>query len=401
MDPYTGLGHGLVQAGHEVTLVTHGIFEPLVEGSGISFHPLPVDTRVSAESSRGRKLHQSRTGMGSLIRLVAIARGQVAQMVDAIVAAADDSDVLLLSGNLAPLTLLIAEGLSRPCLGVNTYPLAPTNKFPTPLIGTRSWGPLFNRMAGHGYNLIWERVFIDAVREVRAKPGFPRITPGAARRAHERQGWPVFHGFSPRVVARPPDWPAGHEVVGYWWPYDRESELPSPLSEFLSAGPPPVFVGLGSLTVPDSERFSAEIVHALRASGLRGVIQRGWAELQGDGDDMITVGEVPHSLLFPRVAAVVHHAGPGTVAAGLRAGVPVVPIPIQFDQGFWAARLVTLGVAPEAIAPRELTALRLAAALRQATEDPSYARRAGDLAEHLRGEDGIAPVVDAVNRLAE
>ncbi|MFD5659245.1 glycosyltransferase [Streptomyces hirsutus] len=50
--------------------------------------------------------------------------------------------------------------------------------------------------------------------------------------------------------------------------------------------------------------------------------------------------------MFPRTAAVVHHAGAGTTAAGLRAGVPAVPVPVMADQPFWASRLYELGVAP-------------------------------------------------------
>ncbi|MDX3642738.1 glycosyltransferase, partial [Streptomyces sp. MB09-02B] len=129
-------------------------------------------------------------------------------------------------------------------------------------------------------------------------------------------------------------------------------------------------------------------------------IQRGWGELRGEGDDMFTVGEVPHSLLFPRTAAVVHHAGAGTTGAGLRAGVPAVPVPVQFDEGFWAARLVALGVAPAAVPLRGFTAAALTSALRRATTDPSYGRRARALADELRTEDGVAPVLTAVNRLA-
>ena len=201
------------------------------------------------------------------------------------------------------------------------------------------------------------------------------------------------------MVPRPRDWPPHLEVTGYWWPYDGEAQLSAELREFLDAGPPPVFVGLGSATVPDPARLSAEVVRALRRAGLRTVIQRGWGGLEAAGDDVLTIGEVPHSALFPRMAAVIHHCGAGTTAAGLRAGVPAVPVPIQFDEGFWAARLVALGVAPGALPLRKFTADALADAVRQATTDPSYGRRARDIAGRLRAEDGVAPVLDAVNRL--
>ncbi|MEV6590076.1 glycosyltransferase [Streptomyces acidicola] len=398
--PYTGLGHGLARAGHDVTLVTHGRFEPLVEGSGVRFHALPVDPRAALESERGRGLHHSTTGAGKLVRVVEMARRLAGQMADDVLAAARASDVLLLSGALVPLGHTVAEGLSLPSMGVYLQPLAPTREFAPPMTGTRSWGPVLNRAAGHGVTLAVERVFAETVRDLRARLALPRAGLGAVRKAHERRGWPVLHGFSPLVVSRPRDWRAGLDVVGYWWPYDRESQLPPELRDFLEAGPPPVFVGLGSATVPDAERLSGQVVRALRAAGLRGVIQRGWGELRGDGDDMLTIGEVPHSLLFPHMAAVVHHGGAGTTAAGLRAGVPAVPVPIQFDEGFWAARLVALGVAPRAVPLRGLTAGVLTAALREATADSSYGQRARSLAERVRGEDAVAPVLAAVQRVA-
>ncbi|MFF5362912.1 glycosyltransferase [Streptomyces scabiei] len=395
--PYTGLGHGLARAGHEVTLVTHARFEPLVAGSGVAFHALPVDPRAELESERGRGLHRSSTGAGKLYRAAEMARSLVGRMAGELVAAARACDVLLLAGTVAPLGHAIGRGLSVPSLGVNLQPLAPTREFAPPMTGVRSWGPVGNRMAGHAVNAAVEWIFKEEVRRLGTEYGLPPAGRAGALRGGER---PVLHGFSPRVVPRPGDWRAGLDVTGYWWPYDREDRLPAALLDFLDAGPPPVFVGLGSATVPDAGRMSDEIVRALRAAGLRGVVQRGWGELRGEGEDMFTVGEVPHSLLFPRMAAVVHHAGAGTTAAGLRAGVPAVPVPVQFDEGFWAARLVALGVSPGAVPLRGFTPAALTAALRRATTDPSYARRARVLAEELRGEDGVRPVLTALDRLA-
>ncbi|MER7563877.1 glycosyltransferase [Streptomyces sp. NPDC097941] len=397
--PFTGLGHGLAQAGHEVTLVTHGRFEPLAARAGIGFHALPVDPRTELESSRGRALHRSRTGVGKLARVVMMARALAVEMADDLVAAARVSDALLLSGSVAPLGHAVAEGLSLPSLGLNLQPLAATREFAPPLLGTGSWGRPGNRLAGLALNLAVEQVFAAALPSVRSRLGLPPTGPAAALRTRERQAWPVLHGFSPRVVARPRDWRSGLDVAGYWWPYDGDAPLSDDLRRFIEAGPPPVFVGLGSATVPDPARTSAEIVRALRRAGLRGVVQRGWADLSATGDDMLTVDEVPHSALFPRMAAVVHHAGAGTTAAGLRAGVPAVPVPIQFDESFWAARLVALGVAPRAVPLRHLTADSLEAALVQVTRDAGYRERARALGVHIRGEDGVTPVLEAVDRL--
>ncbi|WP_093771137.1 glycosyltransferase [Streptomyces sp. yr375] len=400
--PFTGLGAGLVRAGHEVTLVTHARFAPLVTGSGVGFHALPLDPRAELESERGQGLHRSTTGPGKLLRVARMARALVGRMTDDLLTAAQESDVLLLSASVAPLGHAIAEGLALPSLGLYLQPVAPTREFGPPLLGGGSWGAVGNRLAGHGVGVAFEQIFAPVLPTVRARLGLPAVRRAAGLRARdrERRGWPVLHGFSPLVVPRPRDWRPELDVTGYWWPYDRETRLPAAVREFLDAGEPPVFVGLGSATVPDPRRLSAEIVRALRRAGLRGVIQRGWAGLAADGDDMLTVDDVPHSLLFPETAAVVHHCGAGTTAAGVRAGVPAVPVPIQFDETFWADRLVALGVAPRTLPLRHLTADTLTAALVRATRDPEHRERARELGARVRGENGVERVVAAVARLS-
>ncbi|CAM5594592.1 glycosyltransferase [Streptomyces aurantiogriseus] len=398
--PFTGLGHALVRAGHEVTLVTHARFAPLVTGSGVGFHPLPVDPREELESERGRGLHRSSTGAGKLLRLARMGRALVGRMTDDLVAAARASDALLLSASVAPLGHTIAEGLSLPSLGLYLQPVAPTGEFRPPMLGGGSWGALGNRLAGHGVELAVEQAFAPALPAVRARLGLPAARRfGRGLRARERRDGPVLHGFSAHMVPRPRDWRPGLDVVGYWWAYDRETRLPPAVRDFLDAGPPPVFVGLGSATVPDPQRLGAEIVRALRQAGLRGVIQRGWAGLSADGDDMLTVDEVPHALLFPETAAVVHHCGAGTTAAGVRAGVPAVPVPVQFDEGFWADRLVALGVAPRVVPLRRLTADALTAALMRVTREPAFRERAREVGARVRAEDGAGRVVEAVERM--
>ncbi|MFI1393461.1 glycosyltransferase [Streptomyces sp. NPDC020681] len=398
--PYTGLGHGLARAGHDVTLVTHERFAPLAAAAGIGFHALPVDPRAELESTAGQGLHRSSTGAGKLARMISMARALVGQLTDDLLAAARASDVLLLSGSLGPLGHTIAEGLELPSMGVYLQPIAATGEFAPPVGGTRSLGRVGNRLAGRAVNAAVDHVFAATAPELRARLGLPRTGARAARHARERQDWPVFHGFSELVLQRPRDWRPGLRIAGYWWPHDPpQPQLPPRLRDFLADGPSPVFVGFGSSTVPDTERASETVVRALRAARLRGVVQSGWSGLHAEGEDMLTVDEIPHSAVFPAMAAVVHHAGAGTTAAALRAGVPAVPVPIQFDQAFWSARLAALGVSPGPVPLRRLSTEVLTAALRQVTADPDYGQRARALAARLHQEDGVGPVLAAVDRL--
>jgi UDP:flavonoid glycosyltransferase YjiC (YdhE family) len=100
------------------------------------------------------------------------------------------------------------------------------------------------------------------------------------------------------------------------------------------------------------------------------------------------------------VAAVVHHGGAGTTAAGLRAGVPTVVIPFFGDQPFWAWRVYELGAGPKWVPRKKLTAGRLAAAIQQAVDDPALILRAEELGQRIRAEDGIGTAVQLVERFA-
>jgi sterol 3beta-glucosyltransferase len=113
-----------------------------------------------------------------------------------------------------------------------------------------------------------------------------------------------------------------------------------------------------------------------------------------DGPSVLSIGEVPHDWLFPRMAAVVHHAGAGTTAAGLRAGVPAVPVPVLADQPFWANRLHALGAATAPIPLSRLTADRLAGALRAVLTDPHFAARAQAVSARLASEDGATRILE-------
>ncbi|MFD7707889.1 glycosyltransferase [Streptomyces sp. NPDC059786] len=386
--PYTGLGAALRRAGFEVAVAATDPFAALVRGAGLEFRGLPAPTEARGGGTGGRAMMRTAAAF-----VTELGRG----FADV---AADGTDLLLLSATTAPLGWHLAEATGTPSLGVYLQPTAPTGDFPPVVTGGRSLGRLANRATGRFALRMADRVYGQAVAELRRRLGLPPLSPSAMRRRKERADWPVLHGFSTALVPRPADWRTGLEITGTWWPHlDPAERLPAELEDFLRAGPRPVFVGFGSMASGDGERLSAIAVRALRRAGLRGVLQAGSAGLAADGDDVLTVGDVPHELLFPRVAAVVHHAGAGTSAAALRAGVPSVAVPVTADQPFWAGRLAALGAATAPIPFRSLTAERLADAFDVVVKRQAYARAAAIAAQHMATEDGAGRTLKAVERL--
>ncbi|MER7952642.1 glycosyltransferase [Streptomyces sp. NPDC096079] len=388
--PYTGLGASLRDAGHEVVLAATPSFAAMAASAGLDFRPLPADPGAHGDARGNRHLLRAASAF-------------LAQLGEGFAAAVDeDTDLLLLSTTTAPLGWHVAEARGIPSMGVYLQPTTPTADFAPPVGAARSLGRLGNRAAGQLTLRMTDRVYAPAVTRLRARLGLPALTPGQMRRRQNEARWPVFHGFSTALVPRPSDWESHLTVTGSWWPHtDPALPLPAELEAFLAAGPAPVLVGFGSMATGHGPRLSALAVQALRQAGLRGVLQSGAASLAAAGDDILTIGDVPHSALFPRLAAVVHHAGAGTSAAALRAALPSVTVPVTADQPFWAARLAMMGAAPSPLPFSTLTGDNLAAALSAATRDPSYTRAATAAQRHMATEKSAAAVVAAVKRLAD
>ncbi len=89
------------------------------------------------------------------------------------------------------------------------------------------------------------------------------------------------------------------------------------------------------------------------------------------------------------MSACVHHGGAGTTGAALRAGRPSVICPFFGDQPFWARRIQALGVGTAPLHIRKLSAVSLAAGIREVTGSSTMRSRAMELGARIRKEDGV------------
>jgi sterol 3beta-glucosyltransferase len=406
--PFGDLAVRLREAGHEVTIGTHERFAPVVRGFGAGFRPVAQDPsgllRLSDDSENGETPRFELTWAAAR-RNVQLVASYTRDFAFDIAAAVEGSraDVVLVNTAAAPLAWHAAEAVGVPCMGTYVEFAHPSRDFFVPNL---SWslGPWLNRAGARAAERLVDAWIGRATAELRRQYGLPPLTPSAMRRRMEAERWPVCHGFSPAVFRRPADWRPGLHVVGYWWPRHLAGwRPPADLVDFLDAGPPPVLVDFGSLGASHAERLGEVVPAAVRRAGVRAVVRSASAPSpdsppEGDGD-MITIGLADYAWLMPRVSAVVHHAGSGTAAATLRAGVPSVTVPMRWDQHHWARRLDAIGVGPRHLSLKDLSADGLAHAVRRAVSSSVYRRRAKLLAEQVTAEDGAGRVVDEVGRL--
>ncbi|KAG6165136.1 hypothetical protein E4U34_008399 [Claviceps purpurea] len=209
----------------------------------------------------------------------------------------------------------------------------------------------------------------------------------------EKMGIPLHMMFtSPALIPKPNDWGVHIDVSGFCFLDLASSYIPDPdLAEFLETGPPPVYIGFGSIVVEDPNSMTQMIFEAIRLAGIRALVSKGWgglgAEDCGNPESVFMLGNVPHDWLFERVSAVVHHGGAGTTATGIKAGKPTLVVPFFGDQPFWGAMIAKANAGPEPIPYKDLTAEKLAEAIKICLE-PNTLARAAELGTKIRKEAG-------------
>ncbi|MDV8146360.1 glycosyltransferase [Arthrobacter sp. B10-11] len=372
--------------GFDVAIAANAAHAPLVTAAGCEHRELPgdmshlVNPAAPGKKATGADLRRYMRELGDYMDLAATGT----------LAAAEAGTDVILANAIAPYAYDVAEALGVPAIGAHLQPTEPSTAYPPVLLGTgRSLGPAGNKLLGSLISAAKAPYDAPSAR-IRQVLGLPKKARSASERTRRKTNRPILHGMSPAVFPRPADWRSGLSMTGYWWPEAEPGwQPPAELVDFIADGPPPVFIGFGSSAALDADF----LLSAARRAGVRAVLQG----VDGvSGTNAISIGAVPHEWLFPQMAAVVHHAGAGTAAAGLRAGVPTVSVPIYTDQPFWAARITALGAGPHPVPYKELTTERLAEAITQATTAPAYTARARQLAAALASEDGTAPVVAAL-----
>ena len=404
VQPYIALGKGLQAAGHQVRFMTHENFEALVTSHGLDFWGIGGDVQEIAQSADMRQ----RVEGGNFLRLMAQMAREAQQgavrLAQTGLAAVQEMDHILAGMGGLYIGLAIAEKLKLPLIQAYLLPFTPTREFPSVLVPNipTLLGGSINRLSHHlTRQVIWQgfrSADNSARREILAMSPASFFGPYTSDRL---RGMPVLYGFSPSVIARPGDWNETIHITGYWT-LDSSSDWqpPADLMDFLTAGQPPVYIGFGSMSSRDPRETASLVIKALEMCGQRAVLSSGWGGLDASDlpDSICMLESVPHSWLFPQLAAVVHHGGAGTTGAGLRAGIPSIIVPFFGDQPFWGKRVAELGVGPAPIPRKQLTAARLAAAIQEAVSSEDMHQRAAQLGKKIQSEDGISNAVEIIQQ---
>jgi sterol 3beta-glucosyltransferase len=397
VQPMLALGAGLRDAGFDVSLAAGRNSEAWVRAHGLSYKRVNVDIEAMMRSPGGARWVEGGR-LRELPNMTALFREATREMGDSLSAACADADVVLtgLTSDWAGLTEHQARGI--PMISVQLQPSRPTWAGSATLIAPapRSNSPLNYALTMTAFYGLYT-IFAPAMNRDRRARRLPTLKAGGYAEAMWKI--PTLHGLSQHVVPFPADYPAHFSFTGYWFLDAPGYMPPAPLARFLADGPPPVYIGFGSMTFADPAENTQMIIEAVAAAGVRAVVNRGWAMLDApDTPHIHWIDSAPHDWLFPRMRAVVHHGGAGTTGAACRAGVPQIVTPHFADQPFWGRRMFELGVAHRPVRKRRLNAPTLARAIRAAVDDPALAENARALARNLQSENGVARAVELIKQ---
>ncbi|GAA6041186.1 hypothetical protein JCM8097_008332 [Rhodosporidiobolus ruineniae] len=421
VQPYIALCKGLMAQGHKCKIASHGEYRKWVEGHGIEFSAVGGDP---AELMQLMISHDFFT-ISFMKEAVGRFRGWLDDLLDSAWMGCQDTDVLIESPS-AIAGYHIAEALRVPYYRAFTMPWSRTRAYPHAFaVPEVHMGGGYNYMTYTMFDQVFWRATSGQVNRWRRES--LKLKPTSLEQMAQHK-IPFLYNFSPVVIPPPLDWRENIHVTGYWWldnPDDSKSkkwEPPEDLLKWLDEAKEKdkkvVFIGFGSIIIPDPLEMTRVVAEAVERAGVYAIVARGWsdrASSKGDSDDekkkqeemekqqaelmdkpfIFNVKSIPHDWLFPRIHAAVHHGGAGTTGASLRAGLPTIIKPFFGDQHFYADRVSTLGIGSHI---RNFNADNLSEALITAVTDEKQIERARLAGEEIRKEDGVATAIECIYR---
>jgi UDP:flavonoid glycosyltransferase YjiC (YdhE family) len=427
VQPFVALGKVLKETyGHRVRLATHPVFHKFVQENGLEFFSIGGDpSELMAfmvknpglmpgfETMRNGDIGKRRKEIATMIKgcwrscfetgdgTGPAASDKTTESWSNETVQADDiskpfvADVIIANPP-SFAHVHVAEKLGIPLHVMFTMPYSPTQAFPHPLANIQSSNADKNMTNYISYVLVemltWQGLG-DLINRFRNKElGLEEINMLRAPGMLQRMRIPHTYCWSPALIPKPKDWGQHISISGFYFLNLATNYTPDPdLKAFLAAGPPPVYIGFGSIVLDDPNAMTKTLFEAVEKSGQRALVSKGWggmgADELGKPDNVFMLGNVPHDWLFKQVSAVVHHGGAGTTAAGITAGRPTLVVPFFGDQPFWGAMVHRAGAGPEPIPHKQLTSDNLAEGIKICLK-PESQNKAHELAAKIAKEKG-------------
>ena len=399
--PYVGIAHALRARGHEVIFACNPFFDTLIRNAG--FRLVPVR---SAEELLEYWDHPDMWDSHNYwkVGLEYCALRPMRELYAAVVAHQVPGETIVAGPAWSFGARVAQESIGVPMATLHLEPfwlrsLHETAEMPSPMV-TRSWvpRPLKRLQFWIADHLFTDHFLAGPVNTFRAELGLPAVKDFLC-------GWwnspqQIIGLFPNWFASAPPDWPPQTHLTGFpIWDRVSQQAVGDDARRFVESGPPPIVFAPGTAN-RQATAFFAAASEACEIGGWRGLLLSDFPQqLPATLSPRIRHFDyVPFSYLLPRAAAVVHHAGTGTAALCMRAGIPQVVMPMAYDQPDFARRLVSLGVAAR-INPNRFTGPMVAETLRRLLQSSDTKQNCKRIASRFVNVEPIAQICDLLEQL--
>ena len=396
VQPFIALALALMGKGHDVTVIASENFREFVEGFGVPYLPVAGNSEQLLNSPEALKLLEGGSIFKFFYHLQKVSARSADQSNRDILEACSNIDGFIVSVLPLPLVYSIAEKYRKKCAVVFlSVPPIPTKEFPFQVFGAKGH-PLLNRISyrlmGLGYAMVSKQI-----NQFRRSIGLP---PANVMKACLRSDMLAITAVSQQLIKQPHDWPPNAHVSGFFYlpPSAREkpamNEIPEGLEDWLAKGDKPVYIGFGSIPIPDKTRFFDTLQGILAQK--RVVLGAGWSRLSDlpTHPNLFVAKYVNHDWLLPRCSAAIIHGGIGTISAALRSGTPMVVVSILADQPV-NGKMIEEKKLGYHLPFRELSPEKLIHAI-HAVEDDPIKGNCNAAAAGIKTEDGLENAVHLI-----
>jgi sterol 3beta-glucosyltransferase len=398
VQPYIALALGLMERGNRVTLVANENFKTFVENYGVNFYPIHVDIERMVHSSELTAVLKSGNMISYLHELHKLTK-KTQPIVNAdMLKGCAFADVLIAT----PLTLIwvysIAEKLKKRWAIVQlSIPSIPTKEFPFASLSFLN-APYYNLLT---YKIVRNIYWGMNKKEINQHRSSLQLLPlnQSILKKIDDQKILTLHAISPGLIRRPQDWEKHVDITGFLFipeinPVTIENQFMPRLEEWLNKGEAPVYIGFGSIPIPDPDLFSRILKEIIKSSSHRIIFCQGWSELTDLPKDerLFIIRSVSHEWLFPQCKAAIIHGGVGTLAAVLKAGIPPIIVSIFADQPLWGKIIVEKGLGAH-IPFKKLNSVKLLEAIATINET-KVLQNVAILGERIKKENGLETTIN-------
>lgn len=401
LQPYVALALGLMDKGHQVTISATEDFKEFVEGFKISFQPLFGNAETLMNSAEGQDILKSENPIKLMKYYFKVLHDTREPLRKSYFNAISKVDFIIANSMTLPIVSAIAEKQNKKiALTYFMPPVVPTKEFPLGDFDflNFSWYNKFTYKVAQAF--FWKFVKKDT-NEYRRQLGLPILAENLIRHIDKQKVLDLYC-ISQTLISQPKDWESHHKISGFLTiPTQKREEyfldkISVELSEWLSQGSKPIYIGFGSNGVGNTEKFTNIISEVLDKTNERILFCTGWSLFENlpKHKKLFVAKYVNHEAILPKCKVGIFHGGAGTLAAMLRNNLPVIIVSFYTDQPTWG-KIVEQKKLGIHIPAKKITAEKLISAI-QLSQTEEIKKCILSVGQIIRNERGLEKAVTEI-----